>query len=129
MNQEGNIAHRMAQYLDIKDVTAKAFAEDTTHGEPFDKGTLGKAISANAKIGAYAVEKFLRMFPEVSPYWLILGDGPMTINRALVEGHGQLEKSYVQTLRDVIADLKHNINDLRISVTDKEKIIVLLETR
>ena len=129
MSTSGSIATRIIQYLDIKEVTQEAFAKDSQFGEPFDKGTLGKAIKSGGKIGAYAVEKFLRMFPEVNPYWLILGDGEVTLNRKLIFAADRLESSYTATLKDVIKKLEGNLNDLRVSVNDKEKIIMLLESR
>lgn len=129
MSKSSSIATRIIQYLDIKGVTQEAFANDSQHGEPFDKGTLGKATKPGAKIGTYAVEKFLRMFPEVSPYWLILGTGEITLNVKLIHAVDRLESSYTLTLKDVITKLEGNLNDLRTSVNDKEKIIMLLESR
>jgi hypothetical protein len=129
MSTSSSIAERIIQYLDIKNVTQEAFARDSQHGEAFDKGTLGKAAKPGAKIGAYAVEKFLRMFPEVSPYWLILGEGEITLNRKLLQSHENLESSYILTLKDVIKELGVTLNDLRGRVQDKEKIIMLLESR
>lgn len=129
MSSSGSIATRIIQYLELQDVTIQEFAEDSQHGKPFDKGTIGKADKAGGKIGAYAVEKFLRRFPEVSPYWLILGEGEITLNKKLVQATDRLESTYIATLKEVINKLDGNLNDLRTSVKDKEKIIMLLESR
>lgn len=75
MSEVLSITERIVQYLDIKKVTKQAFAEDSEHGKPFDKGLLQKTIKNDGTIGTYVVEKFLRRFPEVNPYWLILGTG------------------------------------------------------
>lgn len=129
MDSASNIASRIIQYLDIKGITQKAFADDSQYGAQFDKGRLGKASDSGAKIGADVVEKFLRMFPEVNPYWLILGDGQINVNKKLIDAHDNLESSYILTLKDVITELKVGLNDLRGRIDDKERIIRLLEAR
>jgi hypothetical protein len=75
MEATGTIASRIIQYLGIKGVTQEEFAEDVEYGKSFDKGRLGKAKTNYASIGSDVVEKFLRRFPDVNPYWLILGQG------------------------------------------------------
>lgn len=75
MEGTGTIASRIIQYLGIKGVTQEEFAEDSSNGKSFDKGRLGKAKQKDASIGSDVVEKFLRRFPDVNPYWLILGRG------------------------------------------------------
>lgn len=110
----------MVKYLELKGIGINEFAEDESFGKPFDKGTLGKAAKADGAIGTYAVEKFLRRFADVSPYWLFLGEGSITRD-------WKLEDAYVQTLKDVIIKLEANITDLRGSVRDKDKIITFLE--
>ena len=75
MSETVSITERIVQYLDLKKVTKQAFAEDSEYGKPFDKGLLQKTIKNKGTIGTYVVEKFLRRFPEVNPYWLILGQG------------------------------------------------------
>lgn len=132
-----NIARRIRKYLTIREVSEQQFAQDDKFGRPFDKGRIGKAVDKeDSSIGSDAVEKFLRMFPEVSPYWLILGEGPIDVNRRIMEGHSKLEDAYVLTLKDSVKSLQGNIDDLRGAVADlrgkvedKEKIITLLENR
>lgn len=98
-----SITKRIVQYLDLKDVTQQEFAEDSTHGKAFDKGVLGKSIKNDGIIGVYVVEKFLRKFPEVNPYWLILGSGEM---------HNQKQTVYDEPVKvmplDAWEELKYN---------------------
>lgn len=131
MSTSGSIAKRILQYLVLKDISEKSFAENDSLGPDyvFDKGRISKTISNNGKLQSDVVEKFLLMFPDVNPYWLLLGEGEALINRKLLNSFDVLETSYIDTLMDRITELNENINDLRGTVKDKEKIITLLETR
>lgn len=77
MSKNTSIANRLMQYLDLHGVSIESFSEDPQFGEKFvfSKSTLGKAKDGEGGIRTLVVEKFLLRFPEVNPYWLILGRG------------------------------------------------------
>lgn len=132
-DQTDGIALRIRHYLDSQNVSEQSFANDTQFGRKFDKGVIGKAITPKdkeTKMGTYVIEKFLRRFPEVNPYWLLFGEGEIIIDRKLMtvhENYFKLENAYIAALRDTIGKLENNLNDVRGQVKDKEKIIKLLE--
>jgi hypothetical protein len=121
MEVAGTIASRIIQYLGIKGVTQEEFAEDFRNGKTFDKGRLGKAKQKDASIGSDVVEKFLRRFPEVNPYWLILGKGEVNNERLLYD-----EPVKVMPL-DTWQELQRNNHEFRIThasdLKEKEKYI------
>ena len=115
-----SIGTRIKQYLDHQSVTTEKFSIEVG----FHKTTLGKAIKKGGAMRTDIVEKFLRRFPEVNPYWLLLGEGDMVINKKLMtfqEKYLGLEDAYLSTLRDTIGKLEDHLRD-------KDKIITLLET-
>lgn len=124
MDKTETIASRIIQYLGDQDVTQEEFAEDSKHGKPFDKGRLGKADRNGATLGSDVVEKFLRRFPDVNPYWLILGEGEKRPKRESVynepvkvlplDAWDQIKRStdlFTITIESNIVD-KQNLNNI-----------------
>lgn len=124
MDKTETIASRIIQYLGDQDVTQEEFAEDSKHGKPFDKGRLGKADRNGATLGSDVVEKFLRRFPDVNPYWLILGEGEKRPKREAVynepvkvlplDAWDQIKRStdlFTITIESNIVD-KQNLNNI-----------------
>lgn len=70
-------------YLELQGLTVEGFSEDPQFGEKyvFNKSTLGKAKDGEGGIRTLVVEKFLLRFPNVNPYWLILGKGEIKNER------------------------------------------------
>lgn len=64
---------RIAKFIEAKDISLNAF--DKSIGRP--AGYIGKQIRSKASIGSDIVETILRAHKEISPQWLIFGEGEM----------------------------------------------------
>ena len=64
---------RINQFIEAKGISLNAF--DKSIGRP--AGYIGKQIRSNASIGSDIVETILRKYEELSPQWLISGEGQM----------------------------------------------------
>ena len=64
---------RINQFIEVKGISLNAF--DKSIGRP--AGYIGKQIRSNASIGSDIVETILRKYEELSPQWLISGEGEM----------------------------------------------------
>jgi len=65
--------HRIGQFIEFKGISLNAF--DKSIGRP--AGYIGKQIRSEASIGSDIVETILRKYEEISPQWLISGEGKM----------------------------------------------------
>ena len=64
---------RIGQFIEVKGISLNAF--DKSIGRP--AGYIGKQIRSKASIGSDIVETILRKYEELSPQWLISGEGEM----------------------------------------------------
>jgi hypothetical protein len=124
-----SIQARIIQYLDSHRVTQEKFARDTAHGDVFDKGRLGKSTG---RLGVDVVEKFLRMFPEANPRWVILGEGEMTITGKnssdadaykMFLDYKEAQRNYEQSLKDIINEKERLINEKERLINEKQNIV------
>lgn len=122
MTSKTNIAGRIKLYLDSQGVSTESFSEDPQFGDKyvFSKSTLGKAKEGEGGIGTKIVEKFLLRFPEVNPYWLILGKGEIRNER-------QYDEPIKVMPLDTWEQLKKNNDEFHIThasdLKEKEKYI------
>lgn len=69
----GKVVHRIQEILDHYELSNRAF--DLSIG--MSNGYIGKQILKEASMGSDALEKILQVYPEISPGWLISGEGEM----------------------------------------------------
>jgi SOS-response transcriptional repressor LexA len=67
------IVDRVVKYLESKGIKVSAFEREMGWGNT----TLSKAYKTKGAIGSDKIEKILSSCPDLSPLWLITGQGPM----------------------------------------------------
>ena len=78
------IKQRILQFIDVKGITKTDFCKRTGISYGNIKGNANKS-----ELGGEQISIILEVFPEISPEWLLLGNGEMLRNAALNLGHGQ----------------------------------------
>ena len=64
---------RVKQYLDYKGIAVSAFEKSIGMGN----ASFGKSLKSGGTIGANKLETILKTYPDISPTWLITGEGEM----------------------------------------------------
>lgn len=66
-------------------------------------GYLGKMRDRNASIGSDVMEKIVSYFPDLSPEWLLTGNGPMLRSKGVDDKNAPGELSFkIDNIQDVI---------------------------
>ncbi len=77
------IKERIIQFIDYKNITKESFFQATGMSRSNFSGS-----NAGSEVGGEKIVKILLTYPEINPYWLLLGQGSMTINGNT--GHTQI---------------------------------------
>lgn len=113
-----SIQERILQYLENKDITPYKFCKN-----------LGFPMGYLNKRGAIGTDKYLKIikyYKDLSPEWLLTGEGTMLINEV------KNEMSQVQlppNESELIALLKEKIKDKEAIIKEKDKNVRLLEEK
>lgn len=67
------IVDRLVQFIESKGVAVSAFEKELGLGNT----TISKAYKNGGSLGSDKIEKILSSCPELSPLWLVTGNGPM----------------------------------------------------
>ncbi|MES2651299.1 MAG: S24 family peptidase [Bacteroidota bacterium] len=67
---------RIKQYLDLKDISVRAFEQSLE----FSNGAFASQLKNNKTIGVDKVENILRKYEDLNPSWLLTGKGEMLLN-------------------------------------------------
>lgn len=67
---------RLKYYIDYKHETVNSF----THKCEFSSGLIAKLITNKTAIGSDKLMKIFQTFPDLSPTWLLTGNGEMILN-------------------------------------------------
>lgn len=112
------IKERILQYIDLKGIKKEDFYKKVEiDGANFRGKNLKSELSSDK------IVKIFRSYPELSLYWLILGEGAMLRDeRPCSEAPPADRDEIISLLREKIAD-KERI------IADKERIIALLEEK
>ena len=70
------IVDRIVQYLERKGIKISAFEKEIGLGNT----TLSKAYKTGGSIGSDKIEKILSLCPDLSPLWLVTGEGEMFVD-------------------------------------------------
>ena len=116
------LSERIKQIIDYKGISINKFSALVGTSNSY----FNKILRDNNSIGSDKIEKILRVFPEISAKWLILGEGGMLKNApapepAPQESHTGADE-LVTLLRDKIALLEKNNASLEYTISIQEKI-------
>lgn len=67
------ILERIKQYIDFKGITIAAFERSIG----MSNASFGKSLKNKGAIGTDKLEKILMVYPDISPNWLLTGQGNM----------------------------------------------------
>jgi hypothetical protein len=108
---------RLMQYIDYKGFNKRAFEIDNG----LSNGYLGKQLTRNADLGEGVLMKIVENCPDLSPEWLLTGNGEMIVAEnyatvssnkkpsAISDGFGE---RYVSLLERTVASLEAKIAEL-----------------
>lgn len=71
-----SVLRRIVELCDYKGFTIKSFEKEMG----FSNASISSQIKKNGTIGSDRIEKILLKYPDVSPRWLMLGEGDMIIH-------------------------------------------------
>lgn len=78
------ILNRLKQFIDFKGISVSAFE----HSIGMSNASFGKSLKNNGTIGADKLERILNVYPEISPTWLLTGEGNMFIGNVSQSQNG-----------------------------------------
>lgn len=78
------ILNRLKQFIDFKGISVSAFE----HSVGMSNASFGKSLKNNGAIGTDKLEKILNVYPEISPTWLLTGEGNMFIGNVSQSQNG-----------------------------------------
>lgn len=67
------ILKRIKEYIDAKGISISAFEKSVG----MSNGAFGKCLHSGGAIGSDKLEKILNVYKDISPYWLMCGEGSM----------------------------------------------------
>lgn len=88
-----NTLHRIKEYIDFKGISIRSF--EKTAG--FSNGSFASQLKAEKTIGVDRVENILHVYEEISPEWLLTGNGPMLrseINAKAIKANNETADGY-----------------------------------
>lgn len=69
------ILERLKQYIDFKDISVAAFERSIGMAN----ASFGKSLKKQGAIGTDKLENILNIYPDISPAWLLKGEGNMIL--------------------------------------------------
>lgn len=110
------ILDRIKQFIDHKGIAVSAFERSIG----MSNASFGKSLKNGGAIGTDKLENFLNVYPEVSPTWLLTGEGEMLKQNDIEpENAGPI----IKQLLDKITEQAEEIGQLkeRIAQLEREK--------
>ena len=108
---------RLMQYIEKKRFKKRSF--EVNNG--LSNGYLGKQLTRNADLGEGILKKILENCPDLSPEWLLTGNGEMIISNLEIESIKKpsynsaddgLKDRYISLLERTISALEEKIKEL-----------------
>lgn len=109
------IIDRLATYLEFKSITAYSFEKAVKVAN----GYLKKQLQGKGSIGSDILQRIYYYYDDLDFIWLLTGNGEM------LKG---MDTTPFFSKDEMIAVLKQRVRQLEMSLSDKEKIIRLLES-
>ncbi|WP_298418705.1 hypothetical protein [uncultured Kordia sp.] len=108
------IIERIVQFIKYKNLSMRAF--DISIG--VGNGYTSKQAKTNASVGSDVLEKIIDVYRDLSPLWLMTGEGPMTIDPDKSSDEPPLE--YGNSIDDIIENkIKRIVEDQFKEFSDK----------
>lgn len=130
------VLDRIKKYIDFKGVTIAAFERSIG----MSNASFGKSLKNKGAIGSDKIEKILSVYPDLSPSWLLTGEGSMLCSDSSGTISGDISNSAVSTAGPAINTvgqhsvelqtenhhLQQRIADLERLLDEKERLISIL---
>lgn len=113
------ILERIKQYIDSKGITVAAFERSVG----FSNASFAKSLKNGRAIGTDKLEKILSVYPDISPMWLLKGEGNMLLGRS-DEATNEIKDSKFQQ-----EDSESPYKFLEEMIREKDKIIMGLSEK
>lgn len=108
------ILDRIKQFIDHKGIAVSAFERSIG----MSNASFGKSLKNGGAIGTDKLENFLRVYPEVSPVWLLTGQGEMLgTSEIQAESAGPI----IDKMLEKIAEQAEEIGQLKERVAQLER--------
>lgn len=118
------ILERLKEYIDYRGISIAAFERSIGMAN----ASFGKSLKNKGAIGTDKLEKILSIYPEISPVWLMTGEGDMLKTKRTPEnpqakepGNNEYKDSKNQTLGQDISPLI--LDRLLNTIAEKDAII------
>lgn len=123
------LIERLYQYIEHKKLSFYAFERECGMAN----GYLKKQSKGKGTVGSDMLEKIHHKHTDLSLIWLLTGKGGMLEEADAppqeIHVHEEDNGSYMISKDDIIILLREQVAILERSMADKEKIILMLETR
>ncbi|MBS1563653.1 MAG: hypothetical protein JST39_04655 [Bacteroidetes bacterium] len=123
------LIERLYQYIEHKQLSFYAFERECGMAN----GYLKKQSKGKGTVGSDMLEKIHQKYGDLNLVWLLTGKGNMlddhNIPAELTLHDEDQNGSYLISRDDIIILLREQVTILERSMADKEKIILMLETR
>lgn len=107
---------RVKKIIEYKGLSISAFERMTN----MSNNSIQTAIKRNSNLKDDTLNSILRCFPDISPEWLLTGNGEMlraatdVVDEAKISYTSELDKQYIIDLqKEYIAKLKEEIKELK----------------
>lgn len=126
------LIERLQDYLVYSNISAYAFERSCD----LSNGYLGKQLKGKGSVGSDILEKIKEQYPDLSLVWLVTGRGKMLLSAPINGSLGKQQpitelneeqQTYFASKDDVIKLLNRQLERMEMMLSDKDKIIGLLE--
>ena len=101
-----NVSQRIRKIIDTKKITVKYFCERVDASRDAVNQMFRKETEPRLKL----IENILREFPDINPYWLILGEGEMWVfDKTEAEGLEKEVRALKEKLEVIIKRLEKEL--------------------
>lgn len=120
------IADRIAQIIKDKGISTRAF--EMSIGA--SNGMIGRAVAKNTDIMSEWLSKIIEVYADISPEWLLTGNGPMLRDERPAPAVDPTEQAReIALLKERLADKDEVIAAKDKTIVGNEKLIASLERR
>ena len=122
------LIERLYQFIEYKKLSFYAFERECGMAN----GYLKKQSKGKGTVGSDMLEKIHHKHTDLNLLWLLTGKGAMIGETALPQElriHEEESREFIISKDDIIILLREQVTILERSIADKEKIILMLETR
>ena len=119
------VIDRLLKYLSSKNITAYSFEKNCLVAN----GYLKKQQKGKGRIGSDILDRIHRNYSDLNLFWLVTGKGRMLTDEKEDIQSLVTEDKHAYARDEVLRSLNERIQLLERALADKEKIILLLESK